>query len=383
MKDIAIVGAGLSGAVIARELAESGLKIQVFDSRAHVAGNCYSSRDTETNIMVHTYGPHIFHTDDKEVWDYVNSHGQFLPYVNRVKAITKGQVFSLPINLHTINQFFGKILTPSEAKAYIENEKADKSITEPVTFEEQALRFVGRDLYEAFFKFYTIKQWGVNPKQLPASILKRLPLRFDYNDNYFSHQYQGMPKDGYEELVRSILMHDNISVELNTVFDTSTRDNFKHVFYSGTLDGFFNYQFGRLGYRTLDFKIERHDENYQGCAVMNYCDETKDYTRITEHKYFSPWEQHQKTIIYKEFSRYCEENDIPYYPIRLVEEKETLARYHELAINEKNITFIGRLGTYRYLDMDVTIREALDTAKHYLRTAESNIPMLAFYKDIL
>lgn len=383
MKNIAIVGAGLSGAVIARELAEKGLIVQVYDARSHIAGNCYSARDPVTDIMVHTYGPHIFHTDDEEVWDYVNSHGRFLPYTNRVKAVTHGQVYSLPINLHTINQFFGKTLSPDEAREFIENDKADKSIQDPLTFEEQALKFVGRELYEAFFKHYTIKQWGVSPQQLPASILKRLPLRFDYNDNYFSHQYQGMPEKGYEELVRSILAHDNITVSLNTTFDPITRDNYEHVFYSGTLDGFFNYQFGRLGYRTLDFKTERHAGDFQGCAVMNYCDESKEYTRITEHKYFSPWEKHQNTIIYKEVSRYCEDKDIPYYPIRLVEEKETLARYHELAVNEKNITFIGRLGTYRYLDMDITIREALDTAKLYLGSLENNTPMMAFCKDIL
>lgn len=383
MKNIAIVGAGLSGAVIARELAEKGLIVQVYDARSHIAGNCYSARDPVTDIMVHTYGPHIFHTDDEEVWGYVNSHGRFLPYTNRVKAVTHGQVYSLPINLHTINQFFGKTLSPDEAREFIENEKADNSIQDPLTFEEQALKFVGRELYEAFFKHYTIKQWGVSPQQLPASILKRLPLRFDYNDNYFSHQYQGMPEKGYEELVRSILAHDNITVSLNTTFDPIARDNYEHVFYSGTLDGFFNYQFGRLGYRTLDFKTERYAGDFQGCAVMNYCDESKEYTRITEHKYFSPWEKHQNTIIYKEVSRYCEDKDIPYYPIRLVEEKETLARYHELAVNEKNITFIGRLGTYRYLDMDVTIREALDTAKLYLESLENNTPMMPFCKDIL
>lgn len=383
MKNIAIVGAGLSGAVIARELAEKGLFVQVYDARPHIAGNCYSARDPETDIMVHTYGPHIFHTDDEEVWDYVNSHGHFLPYTNRVKAVTHGKVYSLPINLHTINQFFGKTFSPDEAREFIENEKADKSIQDPLTFEEQALKFVGGELYEAFFKQYTIKQWGVSPQQLPASILKRLPLRFDYNDNYFSHQFQGMPEKGYEELVRSILAHENITVSLNTTFDPRTRDNYEHVFYSGTIDGFFNYQFGRLGYRTLDFKTERHTGDFQGCAVMNYCDESKEYTRITEHKYFSPWEKHPNTLIYKEYSRFCEDKDVPYYPIRLVDEKETLARYHELAVHEKNITFIGRLGTYRYLDMDVTIREALDTASIYLESLENNTPMMVFCKDIL
>ncbi|WP_338574378.1 UDP-galactopyranose mutase [Erwinia billingiae] len=362
---ILIVGAGFSGVVIGRILAESGHKVHIIDRRNHIAGNCYDARDAETNVMVHTYGPHIFHTDNTEVWDFVNKYSVMMPYTNRVKATYNAQVFSLPINLHTINQFFKKTCSPDEAKALIES-KGDSSITSPSTFEEQALRFVGKELYEAFFKGYTIKQWGMQPSELPASILKRLPVRFNYDDNYFNHKYQGMPKDGYTSMIENIANHPNISLSLNAEFDHQDRSHYDHVFYSGPLDAFYDNQFGRLGYRTLDFERFKYDGDYQGCAVMNYCEQNVPYTRITEHKYFSPWESHEQSICYREFSRACGENDIPYYPIRQVGEMKVLYQYLDLAEKESNITFIGRLGTYRYLDMDVTIAEAIKTANIFL-----------------
>lgn len=367
---IAVVGAGLSGAVIGRELAEDGYRIEVFDTRSHIAGNCHTERDDDTGVMVHVYGPHIFHTDDAEVWDYVNRFETFLPYKNRVKTTSKGQVFSLPVNLHTINQFFGKTFRPDEAKAFIE-EQSDKTIADPQTFEEQALRFVGKDLYEAFFKGYTQKQWGCSPTELPASILKRLPVRFNYDDNYFFHKFQGMPENGYTDMIGRILDHPSITVHLETRFNRDRNGEFAHVFYSGPLDGYFDYESGQLGYRTLDFERFTYDGDYQGCAVMNYGDVSVPYTRITEHKHFSPWEEHAGSVCYREFSRECGRDDIPYYPIRLVKEKEQLAEYVARAEKEDAITFVGRLGTYRYLDMDVTIREALDTARLYrAKTAE-------------
>lgn len=368
-QSILIVGAGFSGAVIGRKLAEQGHKIHIIDSREHIAGNCYDARDEKTDVMVHTYGPHIFHTDNELVWEFVNQYSTMMPYVNRVKATVNGQVFSLPINLHTINQFFKKTCSPAEAKSLIA-EKGDSSITDPHSFEEQALRFVGKELYEAFFKGYTIKQWGMSPAQLPASILKRLPIRFNYDDNYFNHKFQGMPKDGYTKMIENILNHPNIVVSLKTKYQSETREQYDHVFYSGPLDAFYGFQFGRLGYRTLDFEKFSVEGDYQGCAVMNYCEQEVPYTRITEHKYFSPWEQHEGSVCYKEFSRACEENDIPYYPIRQVGEMGLLEKYVDLAEKEEHITFIGRLGTYRYLDMDVTIAEALKTAETYLNSLE-------------
>ena len=380
--NFAIVGAGFSGAVIARELAEAGHKITIFESRSHIAGNCHTERDAESDVMLHVYGPHIFHTDNEEVWKYVNQYSTFMPYVNRVKAVTGNRVFSLPINLLTINQFFNKTLSPKEAKEFIA-QKGDSSITNPETFEEQALAFLGEELYEGFFKYYTIKQWGMSPAELPASILKRLPVRFNYDDNYFSHKYQGMPEHGYTVLVKNILDHDNITVHLNTEFNKSQAVEYDHVFYSGTLDGYFNYEFGRLPYRTLDFIKENHEGDYQGCAVMNYCDNSKPFTRITEHKYFSPWESHEKTVIYKEHSRECEPEDIPYYPIRQVKEKELLQKYVERANQEKDNTFVGRLGTYRYLDLNVTVAEALKVRRQFIQLTNEKKEIPSFFEQVL
>lgn len=380
-----MVGAGLSGAVIGRHLAEAGHDVTVVDSRPHAGGNCHTERDADSRVMVHVYGPHIFHTDDEEVWNYVNSFATFRPYRNRVKSTTRGltgerEVFSLPINLHTINQFFRRAMRPDEARDFILNEQADTSIENPQTFEEQALRFVGRDLYEAFFKGYTMKQWGCHPRELPASILKRLPVRFNYDDNYFFHRFQGMPEDGYTAMIERILDHPRIAVQLETTFDPADAGQWDHVFWSGPLDGWFGYELGRLGYRTLDFERFTHQGDWQGCAVMNYGELDVPYTRITEHKHFSPWESHEGSVLYREYSRACEPGDIPYYPIRQVAEKALLRDYVRLAEAEKGVTFVGRLGTYRYLDMDVTIREALDTARGFLDHLERGERVPAFFR---
>ena len=360
MAHIGIAGAGFSGAVIARELAEAGHDINVVDARDHIGGNSHTQRNAD-GVMVHVYGPHIFHTQHQNVWDYVNRFGVMMPYNHRVKALAKGSAYSLPVNLLTINQFFNKTFSPAEAEAFVHS-IADTTITTPITFEDQALRFVGRDLYEAFFKGYTKKQWGVDPTELPASILARLPVRFNYEDSYFNHPYQAIARDGYTEIIASILDHPRITVELGKSLSRADAASFDHMFWTGPIDAYFDYEHGRLGYRTLDFESEVHDGDYQGCPVLNYCDEDVPFTRITEHKHFAPWESHDRTVIYREFSRLCGEKDIPYYPIRLVKEKEQLGQYVELARREVNATFVGRLGTYRYLDMDVTIFEALKVA---------------------
>jgi len=377
MKKIGIVGAGFSGAVIARELALSGYQVDVFDSRSHVAGNCHTERDPETNIMIHKYGPHIFHTSNEKIWRYVNQFDEFMPFTNRVKAIYKDNVYSLPINLLTINNFFKKTFSPDEASHFIKSLSVE-STSEPITFEEQALRFIGNDLYEAFLKGYTIKQWGLHPSKLPASILKRLPVRFNYDDNYYSSTYQGMPRNGYTHIVQQILNHENINLVLSTDFHRDQVNNYEHVFSSGAIDSWFEHSIGSLAYRTLDFKLERHKGDYQGNPVINYCDEDVSWTRITEFKHFSPWESSDQTLIFKEFSRACEINDIPYYPIRLVDDKVLLNKYIELAKSEKNVTFVGRLGTYRYLDMHITIAEALDAAASFLNAKAKGIPMNSF-----
>ena len=375
-----VVGAGFSGAVISRELAEEGHIIQVIDQRSHIAGNCYTERDKNTQIMEHVYGPHIFHTSDEDIWEYVNRHGRFKPYINRVKITYQNQVYSLPINLHTINQFYKKCFNPDQAKQWI-SDIADKSIEIPKNFEEQALKFVGKDIYEAFFKGYTKKQWGCNPTELPASILKRLPIRFNYDDNYFSHKYQGIPENGYTPIVESILDHKNINIDLNEKFNKEMASSYDHIIWTGQLDQWFDYSEGRLGYRTLDFKKFKKDGDFQGTAVMNYGDESVLYTRISEHKYFTPWEQHDQTIYFEEYSRLCGEDDIPYYPIRLVNDKSLLKKYLDLGDKEQNVTFAGRLATYRYMDMDVTIKEALNVAKNLIVDIKNKAKLNSFYHD--
>ncbi|WP_291516414.1 UDP-galactopyranose mutase [Bdellovibrio sp. ArHS] len=360
---IGIAGAGFAGAVIARELAQSGnFKVTVFDERDHVAGNCHTTRDTETNVMIHQYGPHIFNTSRQDVWDYVNKWSPFMPFTNRVKAITEKGVFSLPVNLLTINQFFQKKMTPSQAEEFLGNQ-GQSDIAEPQTFEEQALKFLGADLYRNFFYGYTKKQWGVEPKELPASILKRLPVRFNYDDNYYNQKYQGIPVDGYTTIVQKILDHPLIEVCLKTRLSADDKDKFHHIFWSGPMDGYFKFQRGRLRYRTLKFEKFVADGDFQGNPVINYCEEEVPYTRITEHKHFAPWEEHPRTVCFKEYSALCSERDTPYYPLRLAQDMALLKEYISLAESESNVTFIGRLGTYRYLDMHVVIGESLDLAK--------------------
>jgi len=357
-----IVGAGFSGAVVARELAEAGISTKVIDQRPHIAGNCFTERDSETGILIHKYGPHIFNTNFEEVWAYVNRFAEFGPFVNRVKATTDKGVFSMPINLHTLNQFFDKNMSPAEAKAFVD-ELGDKSITDPQNFEEQALSMLGKDLYEAFFKGYTIKQWGEDPKDLPASVLKRLPMRFDYNDNYYNKKYQGIPLEGYTELVRAILDHPLIKVQLDTPYTKEASEGFDHTVYTGAIDRYFDYSEGQLGYRTVYWETETLVGDYQGVACMNYPDPKVPWTRKAEHKHFAPWETHEKTVVYTEYSKESTPEDELFYPKRLARDKEMLTLYEALAEKELHVTFLGRLGTYRYLDMDLTIKEAIAAAR--------------------
>lgn len=379
---IGIVGAGFSGSVIARELAGCGYEVDVFDIRQHVAGNCHTARDAETGVMLHAYGPHIFHTSNERVWEYVQRFDRFMPFINRVKACARGNVYSLPINLMTINQLFGKQFSPAEARAFIATQ-ADQNIAEPQSFEDQALRFVGREIYETFFRGYTRKQWGMEPAKLPASILKRLPVRFNYDDNYYTSKFQGIPENGYSYIAERLLDHARIKVHLSTAFTRAQARDYAHVFYSGPIDAWFDFAEGRLGYRTLDFEILRDEGDVQGNPVINYCDESVPYTRAVEHKHFAYWEHHEKSVLYREYSRICDEHDTPYYPIRLVHDKTRLERYVALANAEQNVTFIGRLGTYRYLDMHVTIAEALNAATLFLGARGTDEIMPAFCVDPL
>ena len=366
-KKYLIIGAGFSGAVLAERLTQSdkNCEVSIIESKDHIGGNCYSAPDPETKVMVHVYGPHIFHTDNQEVWNYINKFTTIMPYVHRVQAKYNGKIYSLPINLRTINQLFDKSFNPDEAAAFIES-IGDKSITTPQNFEEQALKFIGKELYHAFFYGYTKKQWGVEPKILPASILKRLPVRFNYNDNYHPSTNTGIPKDGYTAIFEKMLDHPNIKVHLNTNFDSGfSIEGFDHAFYTGPIDAYFEHKFGRLGYRTIFFESFNRTGDFQGTAQMNYTELDVPQTRITEFKHFTPWLNFEKTTYTKEYSKETSPNDIPYYPKRLSEDMEKFNHYQKEVNNLKNVTFLGRLATYRYMDMHQVIAEALDIAKQF------------------
>ena len=363
-KNYLIIGAGFSGAVVAEQLSKkNNCKVTVIDERNHIGGNCHTERDSDTGIMVHTYGPHIFNTDNRAVWEYIQQFCEMVPYVNRVKSIYKNNIYSLPINLHTINQFFGKAFNPQQAKAFIES-VSDKTIGEPANFEEQALKFIGKDLYEAFFYGYTKKQWGCEPRELPASILKRLPVRFDYNDNYYSNTWQAIPKDGYTAIFERMLQNPAIEVLLNTKFDKNfSTDGYDHIFYTGPIDAFFNYKHGRLSYRTVYFERGVAEGDYQGNSLINYADAEVPYTRVHEHKHFTPWEDHSLTVYFKEYSKETTSNDVPYYPKRLKGDMDILALYQQEVDKLMQHTFLGRLATYRYMDMHHVIADALAVVK--------------------
>ena len=358
--NVLIVGSGLSGAVLANRLAKvNNLKIHVIDKRDHLGGNCYTYRDEGTGVIVHKYGPHIFNTNELSIYEFFQQLVTIKPYVHRVKSVIDSQgVFDVPVNLHVINQFFGKNFGPAEAAEFVKN-KALK-ITSPANFEEQALTLVGPELYEAFFKGYTIKQWGVHPKELPASIARRLPVRFNYDSNYHKARYTGIPEFGYTPIFEKLLDNPSINLSLNTLFSGDMRRDYDHVFYSGPLDEFYHYDEGRLGYRTVYWEHQIDEGDFQGISQINYPDMSVPYTRIIEHKYFMPWATYQKTFYSREFSKETEINDEPYYPKRLAVDHEILGKYIERATADSKITFMGRLGTYRYIDMWKATQESLE-----------------------
>lgn len=375
-----IVGSGFSGSVLARELVSKiDCHVEIWEERNHLAGNCYTSEDDETGIMIHHYGPHIFNTDDINIWEYFNKYSKLRSYIHRVKAMHQGRLYTLPVNLDTLSQFFGKKLSPNDAKLLLDNIR-NKSIIHPKNFEEQALHLLGEDLYYAFFYGYTKKQWGCEPRELPASILKRLPIRFDHNHNYHLHQYTGIPEKGYTDFFNNILDHTDISVCLNKKFfwSESLASLFDHIFFTGSIDSFFNYREGILSYRTLTFEREVRNGDFQDCPQVNYCDEDIPFTRITEPKHFTPWKKFDKTIIFKEYSREAVKGDILYYPKRLKKDKEILNRYIILAHEIQKVSFLGRLGTYRYLDMQHVIKEAIDFSSQFTESLLENRKSPAF-----
>lgn len=363
MYDYLIVGAGLYGAVFAHELKKKGKSCLVIDRREHIAGNVYT--ENVSGIHVHKYGAHIFHTSDKEVWDYVNQFGEFNHYINSPLAVYKDELYNLPFNMNTFSKMWG-IRTPAEAKAKIAQQVAALNISEPRNLEEQALRLVGTDVYTKLVKDYTEKQWGRECKDLPAFIIQRLPCRFTYDNNYFNDRYQGIPVDGYTAMVEKML--EGIEVRLKTDFAAFMRDNpgvAETIVYTGCIDEYFGYKLGHLHYRSVRFETQELPmEDFQGNAVVNYTSWDQPYTRIIEHKHFTFGKQ-PTTVISKEYSVEWKPGMEPYYPVNDAENNALYARYKALAGEEANVIFGGRLGQYKYYDMDKVIRAALNDLAAY------------------
>lgn len=357
--DYLIVGAGLFGAVFAHEMSAKGKKCLVIDKRSHIGGNCYTEK-TE-GINVHKYGAHIFHTSDRYIWEYINQFAEFNNYINSPVAIYKDELYNLPFNMNTFSKMWS-IKTPEEAKAIIKSQIDKLNISEPQNLEEQALKLVGNDVYEKLIKGYTEKQWGRKCSELPAFIIKRLPLRFTYDNNYFNDRYQGIPIGGYTQIFEKLL--NGIEVKLNINYkDISEEKISKKTVFTGCIDEFFDYRLGELEYRSVKFENEITDkENYQGNAVVNYTDADIPYTRIIEHKHFE-FADTAKTVISREYSAEWKRGIEPYYPVNDEKNSKLLEKYQVLALERPDVIFGGRLGQYKYYDMDKSIRSALETVR--------------------
>ena len=367
MYDYLIVGAGLSGAIFAHEATKRGKKVKVIDKRDHIGGNIYC--ENVEDINVHKYGAHIFHTSNKKVWDYVNQFAEFNNYINSPVANYKGSLYNLPFNMNTFYAMWGT-KTPQEVKDKIAEQTADMKDVEPKNLEEQAIKLIGPDIYEKLIKGYTEKQWGRSATELPAFIIRRLPVRYTYDNNYFNDTYQGIPIGGYTKMIEAMLDHENIEVELNVDFfakkDEYLNSGAKIVF-TGMIDEFFDYELGTLEYRSLRFETEVVDvENYQGNAVVNYTDRETPYTRIIEHKHFEFGTQ-PKTVITREYPADWKVGDEPYYPVNNKVNNDLYAQYKKLAQTVPQVIFGGRLGQYRYYDMHQVIAAALETVDKEFR----------------
>ena len=368
--DIVIVGSGLFGLTVAERCAnELGLKVLVIDKRDHIGGNAYSEPDPRTGIEVHRYGAHLFHTSNERVWEYVNRFTSFTPYVHHVYTTHDGVVYPMPINLGTINQFFSAAYSPDEARALVAEQAGELAGKDPENLNDKGISLIGRPLYEAFIKDYTGKQWQTDPKDLPASIISRLPVRYTYDNRYFNDTHEGLPTDGYTAWLEKMVDHPDIEVALGVDFFDESQPYNKAalrgrvpIVYTGPLDRYFDYSAGALSWRTIDLATEYPDTgDFQGTSVMNYPDADREYTRIIEPRHFHPERDYpaDKTVIMKEYSRFAEEGDEPYYPVNTPEDREKLLAYRELAAGEQGVVFGGRLGTYKYLDMHMAIGSAL------------------------
>ena len=376
---ILCVGAGLANAslihFIQKEISpiDQSIIFDVIDQRTHVGGNCYTHVDTETDITIHEYGPHIFNTNSEISWRFINEYLTIHPFTNQVKASTPKGVFTMPINLHTINQFYKTSMNVAEATAFMKKLTLPHKKEDLNNFEEVMLSHLGTELYNEFIFGYTKKQWGVDPCTLPASIAKRLPFRLNYNDNYYNKKYQGLPVEGYTPLFEKIFSGENINLTLGVSYEHSMSKDYDLVFYTGTIDQFFDFEYGRLSYRTVYWEKQVCDGFFQGNAVINFTTEEKPYTRINEPIFFEPWKDKLsmgKSIYFTEFSKATGPNDTPYYPIRRAEDINRLNSYQARSATKEFSKFIfhGRLGMYKYLDMDMVIEESSHLAKRLTDT---------------
>ena len=381
--DLVVVGSGLFGLTIAEQAAtELGLKVALLDRRSHIGGNAYSEKEKQTGIEVHRYGAHLFHTSNERVWEYVNRFTEFTNYVHRVYTRHNGIVYPMPINLGTINQFFNAAYSPAEAKALIAEQAGELAGTDPQNLNDKGISLIGRPLYEAFIKHYTAKQWQTPPEELPASIISRLPVRYNYDNRYFNDKYEGLPVDGYAAWLERMAAHPNIEVHLNTDFfepgHQYSRENVLGqipVVYTGAVDRYFDYAEGDLSWRTIYLEEEVLPiEDFQGCSVMNYPDADVPFTRIHEFRHFHPERDYTKdaTVIMREYSRFANKGDEPYYPVNTSVDREKLLAYRDLAKGENNVLFGGRLGTYKYLDMHMAIGAALSMFDNKIRPHFAN-----------
>ncbi len=369
--DLLIVGSGFFGLTVAERAASAGRKVTVIDRRPHIGGNAYSEAEPETGIEVHRYGAHLFHTSTPSVWEYVNRFTAFTSYVHRVYTNHRGVVFPLPINLGTINQFFQAAYTPDQARALVREQAGEFEAKTARNLEERGIGLIGRPLYEAFIRDYTAKQWQTDPAVLPSEIISRLPVRYTYDNRYFSDKWEGLPVDGYTAWLERMADHPNIEVKLDVdFFDTAQPLNKAAtvgrlpIVYTGPIDRYFDYEAGALSWRTLDFEQEVLEVgDFQGTSVMNYADADVPYTRIHEFKHFHPERAdrypNDRTVIMREYSRFAERSDEPYYPVNTPEDRAGVLAYRDLQAGEKDVHFGGRLGTYQYLDMHMAIGSAL------------------------
>jgi UDP-galactopyranose mutase len=372
--DLVIAGSGFFGLTIAERCAdELGLRVLVVERRPHIGGNAYSEPEPETGIEIHRYGAHLFHTSNAQVWEYANRFTAFTGYQHRVFSIYKGRVYPLPINLATICEYFGAAMSPDEARALIAEQAAEVKAGQAANLEQKAVSLIGRPLYEAFIRGYTFKQWQTDPVDLPPEIITRLPVRYTFNNRYFSDTFEGLPAGGYTAWLERMAGHPAIEVRLGTDFSSLRADaaGSVPVVYTGALDAYFGYAAGDLGWRTLDFELEvLATGDFQGTPVMNYADADVPFTRIHEFRHFHPerdWYPGDKTVIMREFSRSARRGDEPYYPINTAADRERLLAYREMATREPGVLFGGRLGTYKYLDMHMAIGSALTMYENRLR----------------